>query len=84
MTKETYEKHNVINMDLNYANRKAYFFGDHQGVEVMLHKNTDTVILPRAVFEHILSYIPCTAKMPENSFVMNGMVITDDMKGGEE
>ena len=77
MTQETYEKHNVINMDLNHAARKAYLFGDHKGVEVMLHKDTDTVILKRAVFEHILSYIPCTEKMPQNSFVLNGMVITD-------
>lgn len=57
MTREELIK--LINKsDSGKSMNKAYEFGNHKGVGVYWNQQTDTVELPRAVFEHILRQVP--------------------------
>ena len=55
MTQE--ELKEVINNSGKSMN-KAYQFGKNKGVGVYWNKQTDTVELPRGVFEYILRQVP--------------------------
>ena len=44
---------------------KAYEFGNHKGVGTYWNQQTDTVELPRAVFEYILRQVPTEEQEPK-------------------
>ena len=48
----------INNTDNGKSMNKAYEFGNHKGVGVYWNKQTDTVELPRGVFEYILRQVP--------------------------
>ena len=48
----------INNTDSGKCMNKAYEFGNHKGIGVYWDKQTDTVELPRSVFEYILSQVP--------------------------
>jgi len=55
---------------------KAYEFGKHKGVGVYWNKDTDTVELPKAVFEYILSLVPTEQDRPKGHWIMTSDYLT--------
>lgn len=48
----------IMNEPYEKSMNKAYEFGKNKGVGVYWNKDTDTVELPRGVFEYILRQVP--------------------------
>lgn len=60
----------INNSDSGKSMNKAYEFGKHKGVGVYWNKDTDTVELPRAVFEYILSQVPTEEQEPSDAITL--------------
>lgn len=56
MTREELIK-KINDSDSGKSMNKAYTFGNHKGVGVYWNQQTDTVELPRGVFEYILKQV---------------------------